>query len=128
MFPQCLSRTLSLPPHHLGLSPTLLNGVLLNGVGLAGHIALIHGDFAGVDEEAVGGHLHPLRQLHDVAHDELVLVQFDGGAVAEDCDFLAAVGDLVQLQELFLFLVVIDGRHERADHDCDHYCEALDPG
>ena len=106
----------------------LVEGTLLDLVGLASHGGLVAGNVSAVDQQAVGRNAHARLNLDQVAYHQLRVQDSSGGAVLATVDsdvFVASLRD--QLLELLLLHVVVSSSYTDDDGYCDEDGHALDP-
>jgi hypothetical protein len=111
----------------VGLLLALVISVFVDGVSFSRHGALVCGDFVGLDQKTIGWNFHALAKLHDITNEKVVLMQLTLLTLAAHGHPFAAVSDVVELQKLSLFLIIIDSCDCSADHNCHEHSKALNP-
>ena len=100
---------------------------LFDLVCLASETGFVDLEIIGLDDEAVGRHNVSIKNLTDVAHENLLHGQLVYLAVSYDANLLIVVDLGLQTAELLLLAPVVERGHQHDDEHGDQYGHALDP-
>lgn len=100
--------------------------LLLDEVTFTSDGALIHANPTGGENDPINRHNFPCLDLHDIPHQQLLHINIIDGTISQYVDVLAS-GLLIELAELLLFHVVVEGCDSHNDDDCQQDRDALEP-